>query len=191
MLILGSSHVKRLECYVREYYADNVLDLSPRHPTYFFGISGARIMNSTHLRVFEAEISARRPRFVVVQVAGNDLDNTSMSDHTSRATLIDKLVMLCVTWRSRYSIHHVVVCQLLPRSVTRHVPVEAYNLWVVDANRALTNGLSGDPAISYWRHKGLKRSKSSVLLDGVHFNSHGQYKLYRSIRGAVIRCLNL
>ena len=43
----------------------------------------------------------------------------------------------------------------------------------------------------YRTHRGFWRASSSYLsYDGVHMNREGQHKLFKSIRGAVIQCLN-
>jgi len=47
------------------------------------------------------------------------------------------------------------------------------------------------PFAIYWTHRGLWRASSSYLShDGVHLNREGQHKLFKSIRGAVMQCLN-
>ena len=47
------------------------------------------------------------------------------------------------------------------------------------------------PYVVFWRHQGFWKCKTRFLArDGVHLNNLGQYKFYRSVRGAVLRCLN-
>ena len=44
----------------------------------------------------------------------------------------------------------------------------------------------------YWRHRGFWRCKSRFLArDGVHLNSRGNYNFFRSVRGAVLRCMRI
>ena len=43
-----------------------------------------------------------------------------------------------------------------------------------------------------WSHRGLMEPLNKVLKnDGVHLNTNGQYKLYRSYRGAMLKALNM
>ena len=46
------------------------------------------------------------------------------------------------------------------------------------------------PYALYWRHGDFCNCKSRFLTrDGVHLNHLGQYKFFRSLRGAVLQCL--
>ena len=48
------------------------------------------------------------------------------------------------------------------------------------------------PYTFHWRHRGFWRCKSRFLArDGVHLNNHGSYKFFRSLRGAVLRCMRI
>jgi len=50
--------------------------------------------------------------------------------------------------------------------------------------------LADQPGIFLWTHKEFYRSDRSLLsLDGVHCNAQGQYCLYRSYRGAILKAL--
>ena len=47
------------------------------------------------------------------------------------------------------------------------------------------------PSAIYWTHRGFWRASNSYLsYDGVHLKREGQHKLFKSIRGAVMQCLN-
>ena len=47
------------------------------------------------------------------------------------------------------------------------------------------------PFAIYWTHRGFWRASSSYLsYDGVHLNREGQHKFLKSIKGAVMQCLN-
>lgn len=46
----------------------------------------------------------------------------------------------------------------------------------------------GDGRIRYWRHKGLWISPRRILkADGTHLNRPGQWRLYRSMRGCILK----
>ena len=49
--------------------------------------------------------------------------------------------------------------------------------------------LESIPYACYWKHRGFWNSKSRFLhCDGVHLNNLGHFKLYRSLRGAILGC---
>ena len=48
------------------------------------------------------------------------------------------------------------------------------------------------PYAIFWGHRGLCKARSNFYApDGVHLNRIGQYKLHKSLRGAVLRSLRL
>ncbi|CAH3170365.1 unnamed protein product, partial [Porites lobata] len=48
------------------------------------------------------------------------------------------------------------------------------------------------PYCLYWKHRGFWNSRENIYLpDGVHLNDLGNLKLFRSIRGAVIKAADL
>ena len=52
--------------------------------------------------------------------------------------------------------------------------------------------LSEEPEIFLWEHREFARSDCVVLAkDGIHCNTKGQYCLYRSYRGAILRALGM
>ena len=49
--------------------------------------------------------------------------------------------------------------------------------------------LESIPYACYWKQRGFWNSKSRFLhCDGVHLNNLGHFKLYRSLRGAILGC---
>ena len=48
------------------------------------------------------------------------------------------------------------------------------------------------PRVFVWRHKIFDSPSHDFLLeDGVHLNPRGQYLLYRSYRGAILKAVNI
>ena len=48
------------------------------------------------------------------------------------------------------------------------------------------------PYAIYWGHRGFWKARHDFFVaNGVHLNSKGQYKLYRSFRGAVLKSMQL
>ena len=89
-----------------------------------------------------------------------------------------------------------VVCSLMKRKLGRYLStpceVDRYNKRVVLANEFLTEVVPGKDNLTFWRQKGLLGSIGQLLCrDGTHLNAGGQYRLYKSIRGAVIHAAAL
>lgn len=64
---------------------------------------------------------------------------------------------------------------------------DKYNIKVKTANAFLKTVLEDEPNLHFWRHKGLSLHAAHFLAsDGTHLNTAGQFKLYKSIRGALI-----
>lgn len=187
VLIIGSSHVRRLEQFLR---AKDLAGLNlPDVFVKFYGISGALLSNQAHLDRFESYIRNFRPTIVYVQLGGNDLDSDK-SDNPLAEEVGLRLINILRMWQRRYGIGYVVMGQLLCRNSTRHVPAELYNSLVSETNRTLQAELSAVNDVIYWKLKGCKHSQANILSsDGVHLNPLGNYKLYRNIRGAIFVCL--
>ena len=50
----------------------------------------------------------------------------------------------------------------------------------------------GCEQVSFWKHNGFWNPQSTVFRDdGVHLNDLGNYKLYCSIRGGILRAVSL
>ena len=75
-----------------------------------------------------------------------------------------------------------VICSEVPRSLSGSM--KRTSLF----NSTLESVISSERHISYWKHKGLHKGNSSVLLpDGVHLNSAGQTKFFYSLQRAMAR----
>jgi len=58
---------------------------------------------------------------------------------------------------------------------------------VVRANEFLLAACSGCTGLYYWRHRGFVNSAKEVFnADGLDLNDWGNYKLFRSFRGALM-----
>lgn len=87
-----------------------------------------------------------------------------------------KIVALCDTFKVRYSVVSIAVCQLLPRESTCVVEQDDYNSFVKCANEHLRTKLSTRTNIFYWKLKGLKNSEDNNYDDGAHVNDLGMLK---------------
>ena len=75
-----------------------------------------------------------------------------------------------------------VICSEVPRSLSGSMRKTSL------FNSTLESVISSESHITYWRHKGLHKGNSSVLLpDGVHLNSAGQTRFFYSLQRAMVQ----
>ena len=112
---------------------------------------------------------------VTLEIGTNDLNNKPPGTVGSE---IDDLAVKLI---NEFSVRVVGICNVIPR-VDQTFSDKAELL-----NRYLSVVVD-NPRVSTWRHKGLHAPRHLVLSDdGVHLNPYGQYLLYRSYRGAVLK----
>ena len=193
LMLIGNSHITRYQRYLTTRYNDNVFQLSDsadvNTPIIFHGISGGQVTNSAHVRSLGRAIAVHRPKCLIMQIGGNDLDRQGLNNEIVEEVIF-KLCSLAKLWLEQYHLTNIVIAQLLPRFRTRHVPHPVYNDFVKQGNALLKQELSSSGQIRYWRLKGLKQSQREVYCDGVHMNNVGFAKYHKNIRGAVIHCLS-
>ena len=77
------------------------------------------------------------------------------------------------------------VCQTIRRR-----PATAFSKTVDLSTRYLRVVLEPIPYEINWGHKGFWKARHNFYAaDGVHLNNKGQYKLYRSVREAVLKSM--
>jgi hypothetical protein len=81
----------------------------------------------------------------------------------------------------------VVVCGVIPRGTGCHY-VSHFNDWACKFNQYVKVVLEPLPYAFQWSHR---RLNDFLLTDGVHLNPVGQYHLYRSYRGAILKALGV
>ena len=119
------------------------------------------------------------PDIVVLQLGTNDLVFISAVETGSALEDFSRLLY------ESYGVQMVCVCQTIFR---RDAPL--FNKQVKLLIKYLKVVLEPIPYVVYWRHRGFWNCRTRFLAhDGVHLNSRGQYKFFRSLRGAVLRCL--
>lgn len=189
VLILGDSHIRRLEHFVLKRHPNNPFCLQgPVIPVHFHGISGGRITNRHHIQFFETSLQQFHPNRIILSIGGNDLDVQDLNLDTVKI-IVHRLISLSQLFIQRHGATLIVIPQLLSRDVTRNCSVQNYNAMVIAANRMLKEELKKVPNVQYWKLKGLKYAED-LLVDGVHLTSKSQVKYYRNIRGAIINCFN-
>lgn len=191
ILVLGSSHIKRYEQFLRNSGGLD-FDLYTRIDVSFLGISGGRIFDDGHVEHFKQKVISFAPDFIIMQIGGNDLDNCTTNQDME--VLIHRLlaVVSMLGQVAAGSVRGIFINQLLFRTHTRHTPVQIYNDRVIVANRTLKAELSswsGSIPMVYWKVKGFANSTVQVLSDGVHFTDVGFQRYHRVIRGIILQCL--
>mgnify|MGYP002804289549 CR=1 FL=1 len=83
------------------------------------------------------------------------------------------------------------VCQVLNRNIPPTLAPDCdFNAKPAVLRQYLSVVLADQAGILLWTHKEFDRSDRSLLpFDGVHCNAQGQYSMYRSYRGAILKAL--
>ena len=124
-------------------------------------------------------VSALKPDVIILEIGTNDLAANRPDVVGSE---IDDLVQLLL---QSYSVRVIGVCEVIPR-----VRAPFFNAAAPILNQYLTDVLELCPNVFSWRHTGFSNpTVSPYLPDGVHLNPQGQYSLYRSYRGAILKAL--
>ena len=123
-------------------------------------------------------ISARVPDIVISLLGGNDLDGEFPSPPETVGSQLgrlgDELLALGVR-----------------RKKWRHLDYDTGATRVASSNTALQSACEGRRGLFYWRHKYLWNSPAKVFRQyGVHLFDIGNFRLFRSIRGAIFRAVS-
>lgn len=122
-----------------------------------------------------------RPDIVIVELGTNDLSRFGP------AAVGSNIEEFARNLHVNYGVKLVCVNQILYRAQSPQ-----FNAKVRVLNRYLTAVLEQLPFVIFWRHRGFWNCSNNLCLDdGVHLNALGNYKLYRSLRGATLRALSL
>ena len=178
VLILGHSFIRRLREYIgRNADLDVSLHILEGIELKWHGVGGRTVLKTVQFDLSVVELF--KPDIVILQLGTNDLShlpavNVGSAIEDLTRSLHDLLNVKCVC-----------VCQTIYRTGAPN-----FNKNVILLNRYLKVVLEPIPYAIFWRHKGFWRAKTNFMArDGVHLNDLSQYKLYRSLRGAVLRCL--
>ena len=130
---------------------------------------------------------------MILHIGSNDLCTVSVEVY------IDHLVHYIVPRLLDLGYKHITVCEILHRHrgfYTDHMNLSEYNAKVDAANAALRQlaTTSDSDIIDFWEHRDLKQSGRIHSMwhgDGVHLRRNDQIYLKRSVRGAILRQINL
>jgi len=179
VMILGHSFVRRLQNDLDRNFdsrAQRDFNLEGTKVR-LFGVGGRTVEKVKKLDL--SSVARYTPDVVILEIGTNDL---TTKPPQSVGSEIDDLANLLL---SKYSIRVVCVCYVIPRKDV------VFNENVKVLNQYLSVVID-HPQVFTWRHKGLYEPRNEMILaDGVHLNSQGQYALYRSYRGAIMKSLKI
>ena len=185
-LILGHSFIRRLKSdlenktqarFCANFHLNGTANVS------LFGVGGRTV---SKLLQFDLHVVRDcNPDIVILEIGTNDLSKEGPELVGSQ---IDDLVMLLIR---DYSVRVIGVCLVIPRGIA--YPDAAVFAQQADLlNIYLRTVLEQYKNVFCWEHKQLNSPfKDLYLSDGVHVNPAGQYFLYRSYRGAILKALSL
>ena len=180
ILILGHSFIHRLKSFLTAKYSLAFLtnlqlgdDLDIR----WHGIGGRTVAKT--IKYDLGVVASFAPNIVILQLGTNDL--TSLSAVQAGSAIEDFTRLLFES----FGVNLICVYQTIYRR-----NASSFNSQVNLLTQYLKVVLEPIPYVVYWRHRGFWNCKSRFLArDGVHLNPLGQHKLFRSLRGVVLRCL--
>ena len=186
VLILGHSFVKRLQSDLQATFdacADSNFHLEGTATVHLFGVGGRTVEK---LRRCDLHMVRRlAPDIVILEVGTNDLWDVRQEVVGSS---IEELVALLL---HAFSVCVVRVCHVIPHGVSFTNWEEFFQRAEILKNYVCVV-LEPFPKAFCWTHKDFSSPhKDFYLADGVHVNSLGQYFLYRSYRGAILKALGL
>ena len=182
VLVLGHSFVRRLKSDLK-FQLDSGMSpsfkLDGTARVYMHGVGGRTV---TKLRKYDFGVVARlSPDIVILEIGTNDLSFLSPEVVGSE---IEELVSQL---QQAYRVKVVCVCLITPQH-RNHV----FNAKRLILNNYLTVVLEHMPKVFTWLHRGFAwPSVTPFVRDGVHLNKIGQYNLYRSYRGAILKSLRM
>lgn len=186
VLILGHSFVKRLRRDLSNGFDQRANENFHLHGTasvHLHGIGGCTVLK---LRQHDLHIvSSLAPDAIISEIGMNDLSIKSPEVIGSK---IEDLVQILL---ESFSAQVVGICHVIPRGQT-YAQFSNFNESASILNHYVSVVLEQFSNVFCWRHRGFHNpSKNPFLADGVHVNPSGQYCLYRSYRGAILKALGM
>lgn len=178
--------MKRLHCDLKAGFdarADSSFNLEGAATATLFGVGGRTVHK---LRLHDLHVVRRlAPDVVILEIGTNDL---SVLGPEVVGSSIEELVSSLL---NDFAVSVIGVCHVIPRG-------DSFIHWAEFLQRAkiLNNYvrvvLDPFPNVFCWSHKDFSSPhKDLYLADGVHVNPLGQYFLYRSYRGAILKASGL
>lgn len=191
VLLFGASHVRRLRDFCMSENIQNFNITTQRAMIETYGIGGMRLIvddtDPQHVqdKAFKSHcnfINLIHPEVVVLQVGSNDISRTCNSIERCAFTIYSSACYSLMAGATS-----VVLMQQFPRALDSYnVRARAVNERVEQlVNEGVADGTW--PNITFWKHAGLQYPEIEVLdPQGTHLNISGNYRFYRSVRGAIL-----
>ena len=182
VLILGHSFVKHFERDLRSQFdprAHSDFKLAGTPSVHLHGVGGHTVAK---LRLFDLCVPDQiASDILILEIGTNDLVATSPEVVGSE---IENLICLLV---EEYKVRVVCVCHVVPRRHSHHEAASFFER-VKILQQYLNVVLSPIPNVFCWQHNAFSHPEKDLYLpDGVHVNPAGQYHLYCSHRGTILR----
>ena len=175
VLICGHSHVYWLK---KEWQNFEKACPLTQATVSFLAVRGAKVAQ------FETEtmldrIKRGRYDIVIFHLGGNDLDSETPPQAIGmQLYMLSKRVV-------QSGVKLVIMGQVVRRQKWRHISPEEGSKRVFEINDFWRVVAARD--ISTWKHRRMWQSQSNLFRkDGVHFNAFGNFRFFRSMRGAII-----
>lgn len=188
VLILGHSFVRRLKYDIETSFdarAKINFDLGHSASIHIHGVGGRTVQK---IKQYDLSVIEKvNPDILILEIGTNDLSHTRPE---SVGSSIDDFVNFI---RDHVGIRVVCVCEVIDRLLPRtELPDVNFNAKATILRQYLSVVLAEAPAVFIWKHKEFSPLKRAVLApDGVHLTGAGQYCLYRSYRGAILKGIKL
>jgi lysophospholipase L1-like esterase len=152
---------------------------------YLHGIGGRTVD-----KVFQYDLpflKSQHSDIIILELGTNNLSFLSPEAVGSR---LEDLVSLL---RDNLHVSVVALCQVIDRYLPHsQTPDTVFNTKAALLRQYLSVVLDNMPGVFLWEHRAFcKAGKNLLSLDGVHANPHGQFSLYKSYRGAILKALSL
>lgn len=184
-LILGHSFVKRLKNDILKQFDARTsfnFDLQSQVAVHMFGIGGRTV---DKVRAYDLPVVAKlEPDIIILELGTNDL--TCFRPEVVGSKIVDLVSYLLET----FSVRVIGVCLVIPRGKSS-TDASMFNRSVSIFNQYIKVVFEDYTNVFCWSHDSLMKPESYLLDDDVHLNSYGQYKLYRSYRGAILKAMKL
>lgn len=182
VLLLGHSFIRRLKCDLQKGFdsrASRDFKLRGTAEVHLHGIGGLTVdrLRRLDLQLFKT----LAPEVIILELGTNDL--SSLPPEVVGSAIEDLVNFILKS----FHVQVVGVCLVIPRA-SYHLHSTQFAHCAEILNKYLEVVLEPIPNVFCWCHRAFKDScKPFYLPDGVHVNPAGQYQLYRSYRGAILK----
>ena len=188
VLILGHSFVRRLRDDLDAQFDDRAsknFHLPESANVSLYGTGGRTVEKL--LKYDLICVLNFRPDIILLEIGTNDLS------HSAPEVVGSKIEEFARLLRDQYKVRVVGVCQVIDRKVSHSEALDTgFNAKAALLRQYLSVVLENEQAIFLWSHRDFSLpDRKLICSDGVHCNAKGQYALYRSYRGAVLKALSL